>query len=72
MEIQVMLNTPSLPLLPGPLKAKVVVPVRAPYMYQIELFDHLALCKQMTNVKLNLWCYEVHKISFQKFFLMGI
>ena len=44
-------STPSLSLLPGLLWAGVVVPVRVPC--QKELFDHLTVCKQMTDVKLN-------------------
>ena len=36
---------------------RVVVPDRVPSMSQIELFDHLTMCKQMTNVKLNCWYY---------------
>ena len=31
----------SMPLLPGPLWPGVVVPVRVPFMVQLELFDHL-------------------------------
>ena len=36
-----MWSTPSLLLLPGPLRFRVVVPVRVPSMDQIELFNHL-------------------------------
>ena len=47
----------SMPLFPGPLWSRVVVPVRVPFMGQIELFNNLLylkpfVCKQMT-VKLN-------------------
>ena len=47
---------PSLPLLPCPLLSRVIVPNRVPSISQIELFDHLTVCKQMT-VKLNCSCY---------------
>ena len=36
-----MWNTPSLPLLPGPIRSGVVAPVRVPSLGQIELFNHL-------------------------------
>ena len=67
LEIWGMWSTPSLPLLPGPLWPGVVVPDRVLSMGQIEpfgkkrlellevkLFDHLTVCKQMTDVLLNL------------------
>ena len=44
-----MWSTPSLQLLPGPLKLKMVVPIRIPSIGQIELFNHLTMCKQMTG-----------------------
>ena len=25
-------------------------------LFEIELFNHLIVCKQMTNIKLNCWC----------------
>ena len=50
-----MWSTSSLPLLPGPLG--VVIHDTVLSMDQIELFDNLTLCKQMTNVKLNCYCY---------------
>ena len=46
-------STSSLPLLPGSLLTEVVVPDRVLSMGQIELFDHLIVCKQITDVKLN-------------------
>ena len=45
--------TTSLPLLPDPLWSGVVVFVRVPFMGQIELFNHLSVCKQMIAVELN-------------------
>ena len=48
-----MWNTPSLPLLPGPPSPGVVAHHKVQSMGQIELFDHLTVCKQMTDVKLN-------------------
>ena len=53
LELWGMWITPSLALLPGPLWLRVVVPVRVPSMDQIELFNHLTVWKQMTDVKLN-------------------
>ena len=52
-ELWGMWSTPSLPLIPGPLWPWVVVTARVPSMGQIDLFDHLNVCKQMTDVKLN-------------------
>ena len=54
--------TPSLPLLLDPLWPRLVVPVRVRSMGQVELFDqelfnHLTVCKQMTDVKLNCLSY---------------
>ena len=40
----------SLALLPGTLWSGLVVPIRVPSMGHIELFIHLTLCKQVTNV----------------------
>ena len=31
--------------------------VRVPSMGQIELFDHLTLCKQVSEIKLNCQCF---------------
>ena len=45
-------STPSLPLLPWPLWPGVVVLVKVLSMDQIELYDHLTMCKQITDVKL--------------------
>ena len=53
MELWRMWSTLSLPLLPGLLWPRVIVPVRVPSMGQIELFNHLTVSKQMTDVKLN-------------------
>ena len=47
-----MLFISALQLLPGPLWSRVEIPVRVPSMGQIELFDHLTVRKQMTDVKL--------------------
>ena len=47
-----MWSTPSLPLLPGSLWPDIVVPLRLLSMGQIELFDHLTMCKQMKQIKL--------------------
>ena len=52
-----MWSSTSLPLLPGPLRLGVVVPVRIQSMGQIKLFKHSTLYKQMTDVKLN--CYVI-------------
>ena len=59
-----MRSTPSLPLLPDPLRLGVVAPDRVLCMSQIELFDTSSECKQMT--------YEVHAISFQTFFVWAL
>ena len=53
LEIWEMWSTASLPLLPGPLWPRVVAPDRILSMGQIELFDILTVCKQMTYAKLN-------------------
>ena len=50
-------DTPSLPLLSGPLCPRVVVPVWVPSADQIELFNFLTEGKQMTDVKLNCYYY---------------
>ena len=52
LEFWVMWHTPSLPLLPGPLWNRVVAPDWVLSMGQIEQ----TVCKQMTDVKLWLWC----------------
>ena len=43
----------SLPLLLGPLYPRVVVPVKVPSMGQVELFNHLTVSKQMTDIKMD-------------------
>ena len=48
-------STPSLSVLPCPLWSRVVAPDRFLSMGQIEIFDHLTVCKQMDDVLLN-WC----------------
>ena len=52
LELWEMWSTSLLRLLLGPLKPGVVVPDRVPSMGQIELFDHLSVCK-ITDIKLN-------------------
>ena len=52
-----MWSTSSLLLLPGPLRLWVLITVRAPYMGLIELFNHLRMYKEMTDVELNCSCY---------------
>ena len=42
-------STLSLPSLPGPLKPRVVAADRVLSMGQIELFDHLTVCKQIND-----------------------
>ena len=49
-----MWSTPSVPLLTGP---EVVVPDRVQSMGQEELLNHLTVYKQMTDIKLNCYCY---------------
>ena len=49
LELWGMQSTP-LPSLPGPLLVWVVIPDRVLSMGQIELFDYLTECKQMTDV----------------------
>ena len=51
-------STPSLPLFQGPLWLGVAVFDMFPSMGQIELFEHLTVGKQMTDVKLNSLCYR--------------
>ena len=46
-------STPSLPLFPSPLWPGMIVTVRVASRREIELFNHLTACKQMTDVKLN-------------------
>ena len=48
-ELLVIWSTPSLPLLSGPLWPGVLEPARVPSMDQIELFNYLNVCKQMTD-----------------------
>ena len=50
-------NYPFIPLLPGPLEPVVLVLIWAPSMGQIELFNHLKMCKQMIFIKCNNSCY---------------
>ena len=52
-----MWNTPSLPLLPGPLCPEVVVPVRFPPLRQIKLFNHLLYLKPF-----QIWGKTISKI----------
>ena len=51
-----MYNTLSFPLFLNPLWPGVVVPVNIAYKSQIEVFNHLTVCQQMTDVKLNCLC----------------
>ncbi len=51
LELWEMWSSPSLPSLPGLLWLRVVTPDRILSMGQIELFNHLTVCKQMTNVE---------------------
>ena len=53
LEIWGMWSVPSLLLLLEPLWPWVVVSVGVPSMGQIELLNHLTVCKQITGVKLN-------------------
>ena len=48
-----MRSTSCLPLLLGSLLPGVIVPFRVPSIGQMELFNHLSLCEQMTDVNLN-------------------
>ncbi len=48
LELWGMRSTSLLPLLPGPLWPRVEAPDRVLSMGQIELFDHLTVCNQMT------------------------
>ena len=50
LELWGMQSTPSLPLLPGPFWFVMVPPDWVLFIGQIELFDHLTMCKQMTDV----------------------
>ena len=54
-ELWEMWSTPSLSLLLGSLWPGMLVPVRVTSMGQIEIFNHLTMCKQMTYAKLNCW-----------------
>ena len=51
LELWGMCSTPSLPLFLGSLWPRVVIPVRVPSMDQIELLNHLTVCKQMINIE---------------------
>ena len=54
-----MWSTSSLPLLPGPLRPGVVVPVRVPSMGQIDLFkSYLYLIRPYTKKSLKKQLYE--------------
>ena len=46
-----MQSTPSLLSLPGPFWPRVVTPDRVLSMSQIELLDHLTVCRRMSNVE---------------------
>ena len=50
LELWGMRGTPSFPLLSGPVLSEVIAPDRVLSMGQVELFDPLTLCKQMTDV----------------------
>ena len=56
LELWEMWSTPSLPLLPGPLLPRVVVPIRVPAMVQKEMFNHLLYLKPFNCVKINDRC----------------
>ena len=45
-----MWNTSSLPLLLGPLLLGMIIPVRVSSVGQIELLNHLTVCKQMIEL----------------------
>ena len=49
LELWGMWRTRLLPLLPGPLWPRVVVPQRVPCLGQIELFNHLTACKKTND-----------------------
>ena len=49
-----MQSIPSLPSLPGPLWPGMVAPDEVQSIGKIELFDHLTVCKQTTDVYLNI------------------
>ena len=53
-----MWSNSSLPLLPDLLWAGVVVPVRNQYVIQIQVLNHLILCKQMIDVEMNFLCLK--------------
>ena len=59
LELSRLRSTPSLLLLPGPPRLGVVVSFRVLSMGEIKLFNHLSVCKQMTDVKLNCLFYMV-------------
>ena len=48
-----MQSVPLLQLFPGPLWLEVVVPYRVQFIEQIEVLDHLTVCKQMADI----WLY---------------
>ena len=48
-------STLSLPLFPGPLCPRVIVPDRILSMSQIELFDIKAVCKQIELLEIELF-----------------
>ena len=57
LELWRMWSTPSLTLLLGPHYPGVVATVMVISMDQIELFNHLTVLKQMTDIKLNCYCF---------------
>ena len=68
------LCTPSSPSLPGPLRPGVVVPDRVLSMGQIEQFDILTVCKQMTcliellEIELfDHWTVRIYKMCYESY-----
>ena len=55
LELSRMCCTTPLAFLPCQLRLGMRVPGGVPSMDQIELFGHLTMCKQMTDVRLNCW-----------------
>ena len=56
-------NAPSFPLLPIPLWLEVVACDGVWFMGQIDLFDYLTVCKQMTDVQSNYLCKRMSNID---------
>ena len=50
LELYEMWSIPILPLLPGPLWTGVVAPERVLELFKIELFDHLTVIEQISDV----------------------